>query len=76
MPLFVSELISLEVSLVNPLHIPITLNEIRLLWQFTGKQSDEVLSNCLSPAAQEDSACVTTYVTPRLLLNPSSSHKV
>lgn len=73
-----AELISLEVPLVNPLHIPVTLNDVRLLWQFSegsnGNQ-DHVSSNC-QVAFKDDSPYVTTYVTPRLHFNPSSSHKV
>lgn len=72
------ELISLEVPLANPLHIPVTLNDVRLLWQFSeGDNSDQhhVSSNC-QLGSKEDSPYVITYVTPRLLFDPSSSQKV
>ena len=74
----IAELISLEVPLVNPLHIPVTLNDVRLLWEFSGGDSsgkEHVSSNC-QLGANEDSPYVITYITPRLLFSPSSSQKV
>ncbi len=71
-------MISLEVPLENPLHIPLLLCEIRLLWTFEG--ADGRLSNAhLLTKSNEQNASqllVTTYTIPRLLLQASSSQRV
>ena len=68
---FVKDLISLELPLTNPLRIPVRLCDIRLLWNFSG--ADGNLSNLLT---SNNNLLVTTYILPRIVLNPSSSLKV
>lgn len=66
---------SLEVPLNNPLRIAVQLCDARLLWRFSG--ADGQLSNAHLPAkTAADNPLVTTYVIPRILLNPHSTHKV
>jgi hypothetical protein len=65
------DLISLELPLTNPLRIPVLLCDIRLVWNFSG--ADGNLSNLLMT---NNNPLVTTYILPRIVLNPSSSHKV
>ncbi|XP_046647066.1 trafficking protein particle complex subunit 8-like [Daphnia pulicaria] len=68
---YCDDLISLELPLTNPLRIPVLLCDIRLVWNFSG--ADGNLSNLLMT---NNNPLVTTYILPRIVLNPSSSHKV
>ncbi|XP_059351867.1 trafficking protein particle complex subunit 8-like isoform X1 [Daphnia carinata] len=65
------DLVSFELPLTNPLRIPVQLCDVRLVWNFAG--GDGNLSNLLTAT---ENPLVTTYILPRIVLNPSSSHKI
>ena len=63
----------MEVPLENPLHIPLLMSEIRLLWHFTAADGTVTSWSRSGGAA---GAPVVAQIIPRLILKASSSEKV
>ncbi|XP_054278415.1 trafficking protein particle complex subunit 8 isoform X2 [Macrosteles quadrilineatus] len=69
---YAGEAISVSVSLNNPLHITVTLQNMRLLWSFTPCDSGASVDN----SAVGNIAVATTRVIERLVMQPDTSSKI